>query len=793
MKKHLLRVLVLISGTIGSTTGFPSTKALLRENYTKASKQLDELSGSLEYLGQVVNRGAITATGKKQEIRLWVLQQLGLIRDLQAVYASESEQSLIALLQTINAFAHFVCETIEQNLEDLRSFEQPIMHDQSPSSSLSPQQQQKAYNLIGTLLDSNNKLFLDIHHKISTLGLTTTNKVARWLDKINNRYGITDTLEQLPRLFGLSAAIMYFTPYKYFFSNVLPGLQTKEPLPGFNWLKRKIGTSKFLDPEGHKAISWYGREDEMPEDIKNPPKKARPNSTLADLLNSKEKKLVFGIIAGAAYLLFNDPLKEHIDHLKASLRPEWAQLKGFTITPTVGHYKHPDITLDDPRLIGLDSQIAQMRNIVQYVIEPETFDRSASGLEKGILLTGPSRCGKTLLANALCGTLNQEMHKKGMDKKFAFKAIKWSEIKWSSDGIKSILEDAKRNAPCVLFIDELHNLPLQVKEGGEVLSQFLTMTESLQSTGVGDAVIVLAATNRPYALDDALLKPGRFGHQIHFEKPTFELRKEFFAVMCQYNAISTENFDLDQLGRLTEGCSHGDLDMIVKSARFIARHEKRALRQQDFLGTIYEQIYRIRFDEKPPLTPHAHQLIATHHAGHALLAILHEHELQERVEFVTTRGQWAKIEEKRYMVDDVHQAHDQSKITYGHLFTSHTSEAVTISVSPLVKAKMLLAGAIAEEVLLGSSTRSYHPEDTREALKVLEAHIFNGLTEEDFTKQELVQPKQEAKRLLRACQAEVRTLLERNKRTLVRLSKALQQRLLLTYTDIKEILEISEK
>ncbi len=787
MKKVLIGALILAAGSLiaapKNDTVLSNTKgAQLQEDYKKANGQLDEITGILEYLGQVVNKGAVKDNTKKREVRLWILKQLGVVKDMQNIPTIANEQSLVELLRTMRAFIVYLTAALERNLEELEPFESPIIEDCIPAA-LTQEQVVQVYRTLGQLLRNNQILLKQMNTKINTLGLTATNIWTRWLDGINNRYGITNTLQSLPRTLALLGGAIYLTPYKYFFMG-------GDEMPGLNWLKRKLGSFKSLDPEGYKDINWYGRGDERPAEPANPA--AKPNWTLGSVLNSPEKKLFIGLVGGMAYLLINDPFKEHFEPIRKYLTPRWNKLKGYNL-PRIGKYKHPEITLDDSRLIGLDSQIEQMKKIVQYITEPETFDRSASGLEKGILLTGPSRCGKTLLANALCGTINEEMHKKGMLKQFGFKQVKWSEIRWGGDGIQTILEDAKKNAPCVIFLDEIHNLPLQIKEGGEVLTQFLTLGDSLMSTGLNDAVIVLAATNRPYALDDALLKPGRFGMHIHFDKPTFDLRKKAFLTKCANSAINTEAFDLDQLARLTKDCSYGDLEMIFKGARFIARSKNRSLRQQDFLDNIYEQVYRIRFDQELPLTEDAHKLVATHLAGHALFYMYYEKELNERLEVVTTRGQWSKIEEKRYLIDDVHQAHEQQKTVYGHLFTSKASEVVDLGASPEIKAKMLLAGAIAEEILLGSSAKSYHPDDTREALQVLEDYTFGGLSAQDYTKEELTEPKREAKLLLEQCKSEVRTLLLHEKEALARLSEALQQKLLLSYTEVKEILEISKK
>ncbi len=789
MKRLLLGTLIIACGSAVAVDPLSNTKStLLREDYKQAYTQLDELTGILEYLGQVVNQGAVKEPIKKREVRLWILKQLGEVKDMRSAKEVAHEQGLIELLRTMRAFIIYLTATIERNFEGLEDFERPIIEDRFPNE-LTKEQAEVVYRTLGQLLHNNQLLLKQMNSRISTLGLTKTNRWARWLDGINTRYGITDTLESLPRYLALSAAAIYLTPYKYF--SIGQGQDGKE-IPGLHWLKRKVGTLKFWDPKGYTDIGWYGREAEMPDDVRNPVVTPKATGTLADLLNSSEKKLFLGLLAGSAYLLLNDPFKEYIEPLKKDLTQGWNRLKGFNFK-RIGQYIKPEITLDDSRLIGLDSQIEQMRNIVSYITEPETFDRSSSGLEKGILLTGDSGCGKTLLANALCGSINEEMQRKGMVKKFGFKQVKWSEVRWGPDGIKSILEDAKKNAPCVVFLDEIHNLPLQIKEGGEILSQFLTLGDSLMSTGLNDAVIVIAATNRPYALDDALLRPGRFGMHIHFEKPTYELRKESFVTKCKNSAISTEAFDLDQLARITEGCSHSSVEMIFKNARFIARKENRSLQQNDFLHNIYEQVYRIRFDQEPSLSEAAHKLVATHQAGHALIYMLYEKELNERLEMVTTRGQWAKIEEKRYLIDDVQKAHEQMKTTYGHLFTSKASETVNIGASPELKAKMLIAGVIAEELLLGSSARSYHQDDTHKALQVLEEHTFRGLSAEDFTKEEIKEPKKEAKRLLRHYEKEVRELLLREKPALKRLSEALQKRLLLSYTEVKELLEITKK
>ncbi len=513
------------------------------------------------------------------------------------------------------------------------------------------------------------------------------------------------------------------------------------------------------------------------------------HKTLSGFLSSNDYKSAKHLGAMAMMIVAEDGINKLLAPVKQKFREWWNRLKGFDV-PTGDAYKVPDITLEDPRLIGLENQIQEMYTIVNYIIEPEIYDRSASGLEKGILLTGPSRSGKTLLANALCGTLNEKLKEKGIMKKFAFKSIKYSEINWTAEGIKSVIQEAKQNAPCVLFIDELHNLPLQTKEGGQTLTEFLTMSETLASTEVGDAVILLAATNRPYMLDDALLKPGRFGKQIHFEEPSYEVRKKFFDVMFRENGISKSDFDIDALARQTEGCSYGDLDLVLKNARFTARLQRRPLTMAHITDKIYREVYRIRFDAQLPLTQQERKLVAAHQAGHALMYHLFENEVQERVEGVTIKGKWRKTVETRYFDVKAREEHlkAKKKARYGHVLLSHKSELVKIETSPVLTAKIKLAGAAAEQILLGSVSFSYHEKDKRKALDCFEKLAFNGLKKEDFSVEEVKEPMMRAKAELQKCEREVYELLMSHKDDLQKLATELERRELLTAADIKKIL-----
>ena len=299
--------------------------------------------------------------------------------------------------------------------------------------------------------------------------------------------------------------------------------------------------------------------------------------------------------------------------------------------------------------------------------------------------------------------------------------------------LRASFRKREQEAPCILFIDEIHNLPLQTKEGaGETLTQFLTMTESL----LAESIIVLAATNRAYMLDDALLKPGRFGLVINFEEPTFENRKKFFEVYFKENAISADNFDIDALARQTRGSSYGDLVALFKNAKFAAHHGSRTVTQTDFQNRIYRQLYRIQLDRKLPLNNDERALVAVHQAGHALTHLLFEPEMQEILECVTIKGKWRKIVEIRFFDTKSREEHSKKKTKYGHIISLKKSEILNIKTDPVIRCKILLAGHLAEKILFGSSSYAYHEKDKKKALSLMEEVAFDGLKKEDYTKEE---------------------------------------------------------
>ncbi|MEM4598687.1 MAG: CDC48 family AAA ATPase [Candidatus Diapherotrites archaeon] len=222
--------------------------------------------------------------------------------------------------------------------------------------------------------------------------------------------------------------------------------------------------------------------------------------------------------------------------------------------------KIPAITYEN--VGGLKEEISMIREMVELPMRhPEVFERIGISAPKGVLLTGPPGCGKTLLAKAVAN-----------ESEANFYAINGPEVmsKWygeSEKRLRDIFEEAEKNAPSIIFIDEIDAIaPKREEVTGEVerrvVAQLLTLMDGLKSRG---NVIVIAATNRPEALDEALRRPGRFDREIAINVPDQKARKEILQIHTRGMPLA-KDVDLDKLAEITIGYTGADLEVLSKEA-----------------------------------------------------------------------------------------------------------------------------------------------------------------------------------------------------------------------------------
>jgi transitional endoplasmic reticulum ATPase len=225
-----------------------------------------------------------------------------------------------------------------------------------------------------------------------------------------------------------------------------------------------------------------------------------------------------------------------------------------------GELKVPSITYDN--IGGLKDEVGAIREMIEIPMKhPEVFERIGISPPKGVLLYGPPGTGKTLLAKALANELDAH-----------FKVINGPEIMSKYYGesekhLRDIFEEAEKNSPAIIFIDEIDSIaPHRDNVSGEaerrIVSQMLTLMDGLKGRG---NVVVIAATNRPNAIDPALRRPGRFDREIAINPPNRDGRKEILDVHTRGMPLSPD-VDLEKIADVTHGFTGADLEVLTKEA-----------------------------------------------------------------------------------------------------------------------------------------------------------------------------------------------------------------------------------
>ncbi len=222
--------------------------------------------------------------------------------------------------------------------------------------------------------------------------------------------------------------------------------------------------------------------------------------------------------------------------------------------------KTPEVSYED--IGGLGKEIDAVREMVELPIKhPEVFQKLGIGAPKGVLLTGPPGTGKTLLAKAIASETDSQFYS------IAGPEIMSKYYGESEKQLREIFEEANKNAPSVIFIDEIDSIAPKRGEGKDqtekrIVAQLLTLMDGLQSRG---NVVVIAATNRPDDIDEALRRPGRFDREIKILAPDEKGRKEIFQIHTRGMPLD-KDVDFDYLAKKTLGFTGADIEILCKEA-----------------------------------------------------------------------------------------------------------------------------------------------------------------------------------------------------------------------------------
>ena len=282
-------------------------------------------------------------------------------------------------------------------------------------------------------------------------------------------------------------------------------------------------------------------------------------------------------------------------------------------------YVETDTKVTFKDVAGVEEGKFELQEIVSFLKDAKAYGRLGARMPKGILLVGPPGTGKTLLARAVAGEAG-----------VPFFSISGSEFVEMFVGVgaarvRDLFEQARKAAPCIIFIDELDALGRSRSSGGamggydekeQTLNQLLAELDGFDPT-IG--VVLLAATNRPEVLDPALLRAGRFDRQVLVDRPDHRDRLEILKVHVRKIAL-TPGVDLDQVAGMTTGLTGADLANLINEAAIVAtRRGAGAVALADFTAAL-ERVVAGAEKKSRVLTPHERRRVAYHEMGHALVA-----------------------------------------------------------------------------------------------------------------------------------------------------------------------------
>jgi cell division protease FtsH len=269
---------------------------------------------------------------------------------------------------------------------------------------------------------------------------------------------------------------------------------------------------------------------------------------------------------------------------------------------------------------GVDEVEVELKEIIEFLKDPQRFTRLGAKLPKGVLLVGPPGTGKTLLAKATAGEAGVPFFSiSGSDFVEMFVGV-------GAARVRDLFEQAKQRSPCIVFIDEIDAIGQSRSTVGalgtndereQTLNQLLSEMDGFEPN---QGVIIMAATNRPEILDRALLRPGRFDRQVQVSMPTEEGRRQILAIHTSGVQLA-QDVDLGRVAQITAGFSGADLANIVNEAALLAvRSERDAVTMGDFDLAIERVVAGLQ--RKITLKPELKRRVAYHEGGHALVAQL---------------------------------------------------------------------------------------------------------------------------------------------------------------------------
>lgn len=272
---------------------------------------------------------------------------------------------------------------------------------------------------------------------------------------------------------------------------------------------------------------------------------------------------------------------------------------------------------------GAEEEKEELQEIVEFLKNPKKFTEMGARIPKGVLLVGPPGTGKTLFAKAVAGEANVPFFNiSGSDFVEMFVGV-------GASRVRDLFDQAKRNMPCIVFIDEIDAVGRQRGAGlgggnderEQTLNQLLVQMDGFEKN---EGIIIMAATNRPDILDQALLRPGRFDRQIYVHIPDVKGREAIFRVHSRNKPLAPD-IDFKALARLTGGFSGADIENLLNEAAILAARNNRTAIIMDDINEAINKVIAGPQKKSRVVTETDKRITAYHESGHAIVAKLLKH------------------------------------------------------------------------------------------------------------------------------------------------------------------------
>ena len=440
---------------------------------------------------------------------------------------------------------------------------------------------------------------------------------------------------------------------------------------------------------------------------------------------------------------------------------------------------------------GLKEEKEEVAELIDFLKNPKKFEKLGARIPKGVLLVGPPGTGKTLLAKAIAGEANVPFFFiSGSDFVELFVGV-------GASRVRDMFKEAKRNAPCIIFIDEIDAVGRQRGTGlggghderEQTLNQLLT---EMDGFGENEGIIIIAATNRPDVLDPALLRPGRFDRQVTVSLPDANEREAILKVHAK-NKILDKSVNLANLSLRTPGFSGADLENLLNEAALLAvRRNKNAI-TMDEIDEATDRVLLGPAKTTRKITDKEKKLVSLHEAGHAVIGLKLEDAQEVHKITIIPRG-----------------------MAGGYTMMLPKEEKIAVHTKDELLAQItgLLGGRVSEEMFLNEISTGAS-DDIKRATKIARSMVTEyGMSDlgpvqyeeksegvflgRDYTKaknfsdQVALEIDKETRKIIEECYEKAKKIIAENKDLIFKLSDALMQYETITKEQIESIVKYGE-